>query len=194
MSLKFPAFLASGVLLTASAHAALISGPTQITATTDIPFNGGFGSVDQLVDGIGLNSDGPSYNGYGPNATSGTITFTLDGVYTLYDFILANDINVQHEGPKDFTLSFYDINNQLISTTGTLTAADATVTAQTFSLGTIENVARVDFNILNVYSAETEVVRIEIREVAFNGVPVPEPSATLLGVAGTLLVLRRRRA
>lgn len=113
--------------LPAGLQAALISGPDEISATTSIS-SGGFGSIDQIVDGIGLEADGPPFNGYGPDVQSGTITLTLlGGTYTIYDFIIANDINVMSEGVKDFTLSFYDAMDSLILTTGTFTALGGTL-------------------------------------------------------------------
>lgn len=179
-------FLLAGI---SQSHADLITGPSQIVATTDINFNGGFGSIDQIADGIDLNTDGPPYNGYGPNATSGVITLTLQGgTYTLNDFLLANDINVGHEGVDEFQLSFYDVNNQLISTTPVLTAAAGEVPAQTFDLGTVTGVKRVDFNVISVYTSTP--TRIEVREVALQGVlETPEPSGISLAALGFTVLL-----
>jgi hypothetical protein len=179
-------------LLAGSSQAALISGPGQITASTTIDFAGGFGSIEQIADGVGLNVDGNPFNGYGPNASSGTITLTLNGTFTLYDFYLANDINVDREGAREFQLSFYDANDTLITTTGTLTGPLGSIPAVTYNLGEINGVSRVDFHILNVYTENLQ--RIEIREVAFNGIQqVPEPSAALLAGISLLAFARRRR-
>lgn len=175
-----------------TAKADLISGPTQIIPSTTINFNGGFGSIEQIADGIGLEADGPPYNGYGPNAMSGVIRLDLQGTFTLYTFLLANDINVQLEGIKDFQLSFYDASNQLISTTATLTALQGQIAAQSFDLGGVTGVSRVDINVVNVFT--DNVPRIEVREVAFDGIAVPEPGSILFMVlaAGLALFFRQR--
>ena len=165
------------------AQAVLIIGPDEITASTDIDFNGGFGSIEQLTDGIGLDVDGSDgispFNGYGPNAQEGTITFTLAHIYTITDFILANDINVQAEGVRTFQLSFYNSEDELISSTESMTALAGVVAPQIFNVGEIENVARIQLQIFDVYT--DNVARIEIREVAFDGVQaVPEPTTYAL--------------
>lgn len=180
--------LGSGV----ESKADLISGPTQIVPSTSIEFNGGFGSIDQIADGIGLESDGPPFNGYGPNAMSGVITLDLQGTFTLFGFRLANDINIEHEGIKDFQLSFFDESDQLISTTPILTAGFGMVASQLFDLGTVAGVSRVDLNVLSVFTEN--VPRIEVREVAFEGVQVPEPTSVLLsGIGATAFLIFRRR-
>jgi hypothetical protein len=178
-------------------EAALILGPTQISPTTSIPFNGGFGSLAQIADGIDLNTDGPPYNGYAPNATSGIVTLTLDQPYDLFSFMLANDIYVRAESVKDFRLLFYDPADGLIATSSTLTAQTGMVPSQEFSFSTVQNVKRVDFDILNVYAGDP--TRIEVREVAFTGTPtaLPEPSTYAMALAGLACggysMLRRRK-
>ena len=188
------------VLLSTAAHADLLLGPSFITPTTNISA-GGFGSIYEIADGIGLETDGPPYNGYGPDAKSGIITLTLNGPYRIFSFLIANDINVQTEGVKDFQLRFYDAANTLLHTTGTLTANDETIPAQTFTVGGAEginNVSRVEFEVFNVYELNPNpaVWRIEVREVAFNGTAVPEPTTTLLLLSASLVLValsRRQR-
>jgi len=190
--MKFSTLLKLFVLagVAGHAHGALISGSSQITATTNIS-SGGFGSIEQITDGVDLNSDGPPFNGWGPDVMAGTITLTFDTVYNIQDFILANDINVMSEGVRDFRLSFYDNTNTLITTTSTFTALGGYLPAQVFNVGTVTGVKRVDFEVLNVYTEN--VPRIEIREVAFNGEVVPEPSALLLGALSTAAFTFSRR-
>jgi len=181
------------VFLGSAARAELLLGPSFITSTTNISA-GGFGSIYEIADGIDLETDGPPFNGYGPDANSGIITLTLNGPYRIFDFLIANDINVETEGVKDFQLRFYDAADTLLHSTGTLTADYGLVEAQTFSVGGVEgvnNVSHVEFEVLNVYelSPDSAIWRIEVREVAFNGIAVPEPTTALLLLSACLVLV-----
>ena len=186
MKLLSSALLVSS-LLAASAHAALISGPSNITATTSLIGAVGFSAVSQIVDGIDLNTDGPTFNGFRSNGvTSGSITLTLNTSYNLNQFLLANDINVQSEGIGAFNLDFYGTSGFISNASG-FTAAQGLVAAQTFNFATVAGVNKV---VLNITSAPAG--RIEIREVAFNST-VPEVSSAMLGALGVLGFASRRR-
>ncbi len=162
------ALLASG-----SVHAASIMGPTQITATTDLPLYAPAYPVSALVDGI--TAENNALNGFAANVGVGLVTLTFDQSYDLSSFVLWNDVNVFMEGIKDFKLHFYDAGGDLISSTSTLTGPVGQLLPQTYTFdSTVLGVKSVG---LDVASSNIGVVtHIEIREVAFNGVPaVPEP-------------------
>ncbi|NCW27090.1 MAG: hypothetical protein EBV83_02140, partial [Verrucomicrobia bacterium] len=142
----------------------LISGSAKITATTTIPLNGGIGAINQIVDGLDLNSDGTG--GFGPNYSIGTITLTFDQPYDLTSFLLANGINSSGDGIAPFSLAFYNSAGGVILQKDGLNAANWVATAQEFNFSSpILGVKRVDLKILDVHSN-----RIEIREVAFRSV------------------------
>ncbi|MBK8015459.1 MAG: PEP-CTERM sorting domain-containing protein [Betaproteobacteria bacterium] len=183
------ALIASG-----SVHAASIMGPTQITATTDLPLYAPAYPVSALVDGI--TAENNALNGFAANVGSGLVTLTFDQAYDLSSFVLWNDVNVFMEGIKDFKLHFYDAGGDLISSTSTLTGPIGQLLPQTYTFdSTVLGVKSVG---LDVASSNIGVVtHIEIRELAFNGVPaVPEPETWAMLAAGLGLMgitVRRQR-
>ncbi len=183
------ALLASGAV-----HAASIMGPTQITATTDLPLYAPAFPVSAMVDGI--TAENNALNGFAANVGSGLVTLTFDQAYDLSSFVLWNDVNVFMEGIKDFKLHFYDAGGDLISSTSTLTGPIGQLLPQTYTFdSTVLGVKSVG---LDVASSNVGVVtHIEIREVAFNGVPaVPEPETWAMLAAGLGLMgiaVRRQR-
>ena len=101
------ALIASGAV-----HAASIMGPTQITATTDLPLYAPAFPVSALVDGI--TAENNALNGFAANVGVGLVTLTFDQSYDLSSFVLWNDVNVFMEGIKDFKLHFYDAGGDLM--------------------------------------------------------------------------------
>lgn len=183
------ALIASGAV-----HAASIMGPTQITATTDLPLYAPAYPVSALVDGI--TAENNALNGFAANVGVGLVTLTFDQSYDLSSFVLWNDVNVFMEGIKDFKLHFYDAGGDLISSTSTLTGPVGQLLPQTYTFdSTVLGVKSVG---LDVASSNVGVVtHIEIRELAFNGVPaVPEPETWAMLAAGLGLMgitVRRQR-
>jgi len=183
------ALIASGAV-----HAASIMGPTQITATTDLPLYAPAFPVSALVDGI--TAENNALNGFAANVGVGLVTLTFDQSYDLSSFVLWNDVNVFMEGIKDFKLHFYDAGGDLISSTSTLTGPVGQLLPQTYTFdSTVLGVKSVG---LDVTSSNVGVVtHIEIRELAFNGVPaVPEPETWAMLAAGLGLMgitVRRQR-
>ncbi|NDA10693.1 MAG: hypothetical protein EBZ07_07615, partial [Verrucomicrobia bacterium] len=147
----------------------LISGPTKITATTTIPpSRGDVGTVDQIVDGIDLNSDGT--NGFSPNSSTGVIKLTLDKAYDLESFILANGINGSGDGINPFKLVFRNSAGGVILEKDGLNATGSGGPAQEFNFSSpILGVKQVELEIFDVFFS-----RIEIREVAFRSVPATD--------------------
>lgn len=88
----------------------LISGSSKITATTGISLNRGIGAIQQIVDGLDVNMDGPG--GFGPNASTGIITLTFDQAYDLTSFLLSNGINGSGDGVASFNLIFLQQRRQ----------------------------------------------------------------------------------
>lgn len=112
------AFIACTLLalaLPAADAAAMISGPSQITASTTVPSQGGF-TIDQICDGI-LTVPG-WYNGFAVNpGIVGTIHLEFPTPQALGDFVLWNDVNVGAEGISQFRLDFFDAANLPLGST-----------------------------------------------------------------------------
>ncbi len=164
--------------------AAPIGGPVQITPSTTMTY-GGF-TIAQIADGI--TSDVSPFNGFAATpGLVGTIRLDLNAAYDLSSFVLWNDINVFQEGVKTFRLDFFDAANVPLGSTPVLTAAIGTVAAQTFTFGSpVAAVKRVDFVVLTLNPSSCCGLRLEVREVAFNGdVATPAEPATWGRIKGT---------
>lgn len=182
-----------GMFYTTSSRATLIE-TTAITASTTLGQFAMFPylTIDKLNDGV--IGDSPPYNGYasGFADTSGLITLSLDQPYDLTSFSLWNDINLDDEGVRTFSLNFIDSEGFSLGTTAVLHAVSQ-FDAQVYDFGqTFVGVKTVEFNVLS------SSLQIEIRELAFNGsatFAVPEPGTLLMFCAGMLGLVRftRRR-
>jgi hypothetical protein len=190
--LKLLLFLISTIALAPIATIAqTFIGGSDIVPSTSLPATSPF-SIDQIADGIGLNSDPYPWNGFVSGATAGTITLDLVGNFDLASFVLANDINVAAEGIKDFRLDFFDASDVFITSSGIFVGPLGQVAAQSYNFDTVNNVSRVDLVILNCNPDTWN--QIEIREVGFGTPPaVPEPSSALLGTIGIFGLLLRKR-
>ena len=157
-----------------------IIGPAKIVSVTSTIPNGSTSfPLTQINDTITTNGPHNGFQGVDqPNpAHVGTITFTLDQSYDLDAAYLWNDINVRAEGVGRYTLKFYDASNALVGTVGPLSTVPGQVPAHITPL-TMGNVKKVEMVVHTVLSLpNTFARRVEIREVAFNGVkaelPVP---------------------
>ena len=180
------------LILTSPSHAVPIQGPNFIAASTSIPPCAvsiclGFGTdINQIADG-----DLSNFNGYaGADGVVGIITLDLLGNFDLQSFTLWNDINVNHEGVGTFKLHFYDASNNLIQITDTLTAPVGQSPGQIYPFAsTVQDIGRVDLETLTLLTGSAGS-RIEIREAAFTGSPVPE-SGTILLLGSALAGWRR---
>lgn len=177
-----------------SANAALIMGPSQISASASLPLYAPAFPVSALADGI--TAENNALNGYAASVNQGVITLDLIGIFDLESFVLWNDVNVLAEGIKDFKLRFYDDADALIGTSETFVGPQGQLLPETYVFATpFRGVSKVE---LDVLSAHVGVVNhIEIREVAFNSAPpIPEPStwAMLTGGLGLLAAGLRRRS
>lgn len=178
-----PAVLATLLVLGAGfstrATASPISGPSQITPSTALASSGAGFTIDEIADGI--TSDAPPFNGFAAvPGQVGTIRLDLNIPYDLSSFVLWNDINVLGEGVKTFRLDFFDAANVPLGSTPVLTAAAGTVAAQTFAFGSpVLGAKRVDLVVLTLNPSPCCGLRLEIREVAFNGdLPTPAEAGT----------------
>jgi hypothetical protein len=157
-----------------------IKGPAQIVSVTStIPNGNASFPLTQINDNITTNGPHNGFQGVDqPNpAHIGTITFTLDKSYDLDQAWLWNDINVRAEGVDRYILRFFDASNNLISTSGPLSTVAGQVAPHITPLN-VSGVKKVEMVIQSVLiRPNTFARRVEIREVAFNGVvtevPVP---------------------
>ncbi len=148
--------------------------------------------------GLGTNlleiadDDTSNANGWaGENGATGIIRLDLlGGSYDIDSFSLWNDIIINHEGVGDFKLHFYDPSDQLIGSSAVYTALDGQQAAGVYSFAAVQNVARVDLEVLTLL-ATGNCCRIEIREVAFTA--VPEPSWLGMSALGVVALLGWRR-
>ncbi len=180
------------------AGASMIISGSDIVASTELPALSvppfGTFSIEQIADGI--TSDISPFNGFGSTSSSGTITLDLVSDYNLESFLLWNDINVEEEGIKDFSLVFFDGADALIPLNFSAEFSaplGQLVEAEFIFDEVVLGVSRVDLVVLNSHPYFGN--RIEIREVAFTGTLIPEPNTALLlgfGLLG-LGVKRRQR-
>ena len=176
-SVKSAALLACCLsAFSAPAMAQNIMGPTKIVSVTStIPNGNPTFPLTQINDGITTNGPHNGFQGVDqPNPLHiGTIVFTLDQSYDLNAAYLWNDINVRAEGVGSYTLRFFDAANNLVGTVGPINTAAGQILPQITPL-TIGNVKRVEMVIHSIQNLpNTYARRVEIREVAFNGVPTP---------------------
>jgi hypothetical protein len=152
--------------------------------------------ITEITDGIkdeAVANPGAPYNGFaGATGEVGTIHLDLIGTYNLTRFSLWNDINVAQEGVDTFRLDFFDEANLLISSSPILNAPVSQLTAGVYDFAPVLGVGRVDLVVLSNLASPSGQ-RIEIREVEFEGEPVPEPTTLALLGAGLVAVRARRR-
>jgi hypothetical protein len=161
------------VLVTASTPAVAqnIMGPSQIiSVTTTITSSSGY-PLSQIADGISAN---PTFNGFAGDANAiGTITFTFDKPYDLDQSYLWNDINVQAEGVKTYKFNFFDSSNTLIGTTAIFSVTTGQIPAHIEGIS-VDDVKTVEMVVISI-QGQAQLKRVEIREVAFNGIPTLPP-------------------
>lgn len=174
---RFPALALLAVALLAMPAQAMIMGPSQITASTTIPSQGGF-TIDQICDGL-LTAPG-WFNGFAVNpGIIGTIHLDFATPQAIGDFVLWNDVNVAYEGIANFRLDFFDAANLPLGSTPVLVGPIAQTAPAIYPFPVVENVKRVDLVVLTLNPSP----RLEIREVAFNWSDVVSvENTTLSGV------------
>lgn len=160
-------------------------GGSQISPSTSLSVDHPY-ELAQLADGI--TTDGYPYNGFASWDSSGTITLDLDNAYDLDGFILWNDVNVTGEGIAHFRLDFFGVGNSLLGSAGVFLAPQYQVEPETFGFGPIHGVRRVDLVVIDSNQGPA-FNRIEIRELGFTTVAVPEPSSILLAATGGFVLL-----
>jgi hypothetical protein len=158
----------------APTFAQTIQGPVQIIdAKSTIRGGSTVYTLPQIRDGI--SSDNAPFNGFQGRQTSlGKITFILNGHYDLTAFYLWNDVNVRAEGVRDFNLVFLRSNgltNTVVARKNGNLANPGITSAQVFSFPKINDVSSIEMVITSVHNGRrTYRPRVEIREVAFDGV------------------------
>ena len=149
---------------------------SQITPSTDLTQNDngvpGRFPIENIADGI--TSDDSPLNGFDSFESSGIICLELDQEYDLQSFLLWNDVNIGGQGIRDFSLSFYDANNNLItniasSTINGLFVGPLNQLQQEEYLfdSVVERVKKVELIVTTTFQNQG----LEIREVEFCGLP-----------------------
>jgi hypothetical protein len=142
--------------------------------------------IQAIADGI--SSDAAPYNGFAAMPESvGTIHLDLLGDFDITSFTLWNDINVFQEGIETFQLHFFDASDLLLASTAALEAPFAQLDPEVYQLTEVEEVSRVDIEVLSLNPSPVYGRRLEIREVQFEGVQVPtavpsHPGSTTLSL------------
>ena len=187
------------------ANAAPITGPggqiiSATTATTLINSAGGCtgpGAAGCLIDGIFNSSAGTfvEWVNLSPPQVE-TFTFTFNQPYDVTRFLLWNDRGFADSGIANFDLVFKDpggipiglpYSNTALANRGNNPAPEV------FGVGLYANVKSVDLRVINTYDPPPNGVT-QVREVEFDGIPVPEPaSMALIGLGGLPLLWRGRK-
>ncbi len=180
-------------------EAAPITGPGQIIAATGTPafaspFGGcvGPGAAGCTIDGDFTGSGG-TFVEWDSTGSPEIFTYTLNQPYDITRFLLWNDRGFPDSGIRNFDLIFRDPGNTVIGTfNGNAVPFQGSAPApEVFSVGLQSNVLTVQLrvnNTLNPVGSNTQM-----REIAFDGTPVPEPASLGLMGAGAMLLLKRRK-
>ena len=183
-----------GVLVLAAASSAV-----PLVGGTHFVFTSGGGGLQTSGDPANT-ADGQSLNGgfsdqtigvqyrFPPSTLPITFTYTFTQVVDVFgDFTLHNGWDIQNQGINQFTLTFFDSSQTQIGIPFGGSAPNVAPTAVSFALGTTYAGAKtVELTVTSVHSGE-----IEFREVAFEGVVVPEPALmALLGLSALGLARR----
>lgn len=165
----------SGVMITGLAAACFaVAGaqdiaPGNVTPSTSMTMWGGF-SVAQISDGISADC-APTCNGFTTNSKAGTITFMLSEPHDVSGFKLWNDVSIRKEGIKTFRLDLRNSGPAPVSTP-IYTATWGKPDAQVYTFPTVKDVTEIDLVVLSSIKEDTTFAeRIEVREVAFVGIP-----------------------
>ncbi len=136
--------------------------------------------LNQLADGILYEtSANPAvvFNGFTSNESEGDIELYLDKAYTLSEFVLWNDINVQAEGISKFKLLFWDANGEPLGETASTNVSENQRNEGRFGFRPVSGVSRVTLQVLASHNI-SGYHRIEIRELGFIGV-ADKPDITI---------------
>lgn len=185
----------------ASVLAAPITGPggeiTGATTTTTLINNAGgctgSGAANCSIDG-NISGNSNSFVEFG-FSNSETFTYSLNGLYSVSQFLLWNDRGQPDSGIGNFDLVFKNTTNN--TTVGTFSSAAIipsfnSPTPEVFNFSAMPPADQIDL-VINSTLNMGAVSVTQFREVAFDGSQVPEPATGMLLCGGLASIVFRRR-
>jgi len=135
-----------------------------ILPQTTLPLSIEYGetySLSQIVDGI--TDDSTPFNGFASSEENGTISLFFENEFTIYKFLLWNDINVEAQGIRTFKLVFFNSKDSIIYESKIYNCESLLEVQEYIFDSPIRGVKKVNLVVLS------SALRIEIREIEFRG-------------------------
>lgn len=165
-----------------TASAAPIGGSQILSVTTTatiVNSVGGSTNPAALLDGDISGASGTFVELHVNQLPGALFRFEFDAMYDVEEFKLWNDRGAPDSGIDGFRLHFLDDQQTLIGSTGVLNASAIhrgnNTTAEVFSFGKYRGVKYAELEILSGLTQS----HVQVREIAFCGDRVPEPSAVV---------------